>query len=285
MSDAPRVVKVIRKSKDIRKKIEDELDEMPELKRPSRILSENKVAGWSLNFPIQGTCKPSKLCIKTCYYAAGMTAWTNSLRKQMWCYEECVKDPISFAEEVVKEYRKYSLTYLRWNGGGDLFPESVRALNHIGENHPDVVVWIVTRIPEMAVGVRNYPNLHLHFSLDKESLNRAAQVMDLFAQTYSDEDSRSFEDRIFFSYQCDKGEYPDMDYLIRQGVSLFFFDNYEVPALLYAELLSKDGAAYDALCPLNIRKAKGKSIEGTCNECRRCFDGTLSGPVYLKNLF
>ena len=145
---------------------------MPELKRLTDILSANKkYRVGHLIFQIQGTCKLSKLCIKTCYYANGMTAWTNSLRKQMWCYEVCVKDPIWFAEEVVKEHRKRSLTYLRWNGG-DLFPESVEALNHIGENHLDVVTWIVTRIPEMAKLVKAYDNLHLHFSLDKESLKR-----------------------------------------------------------------------------------------------------------------
>tara|TARA_Y100000004_G_scaffold173794_1_gene211976 strand:+ start:292 stop:1122 length:831 start_codon:yes stop_codon:yes gene_type:complete len=266
MADAPRVTKVIKKTKEIRKKIEDDLDEMPDLKRPNDILSANKVAGWSLNFPIQGTCKPSKLCIKTCYYAAGMTAWTNSLRKQMWNYQACVNDPIWFAEEVVKEYRKRSLTYLRWNGGGDLFNGSVDALNHIGENHPDVVIWIVTRIPEMAAKVGNYPNLHLHFSLDKESMVRKLKMNEM---------DFPMKDRIFFSYQCDKDEYPDMDYLIKaHGVSLFFFDNYKVPPLLYHELKSKADVKYDSLCPLNIRKANEESIEGTCGECRRCFDGT-----------
>ncbi len=266
MADQARVTRVIKKTKDIRLKILDQDDEMPDLKRPTDILSANKVSGWSLNFPIQGTCKPSKLCIKTCYYANGMTAWTNSLRKQVWCYESCVKDPIWFAEEVIKEYRKRSLTYLRWNGGGDLFPESVEALNHIGENHPDVVIWIVTRIPEMAKLVKNYPNLHLHFSLDKESLIRREKVIEL---------DIPMKDRIFFSYQCDKGEWPDMQQIMDDhGVSLFFYDNYSPPPLLYSELLNENGERYKALCPLNIRKAHDQSIEGTCGECKRCFDGS-----------
>ena len=56
MADAPRVTKVIKKTKEIRKKIEDDLDEMPDLKRPNDILSANKVAGWSLHFfPTTGT--------------------------------------------------------------------------------------------------------------------------------------------------------------------------------------------------------------------------------------
>jgi len=81
MADKARVVKLIQKTKKL---------EAAENK-PGSILSENKVSGWSLNFPIKGTCKPSKLCVETCYYAAGMTTWTNSLRKQLWNYETCVK--------------------------------------------------------------------------------------------------------------------------------------------------------------------------------------------------
>ena len=183
----------------------------------------------------------------------------------MWNFHACQDDPVWFAEEVIKEYRKYGLEFIRWNGGGDLFPESVVALNHIGENHPDVVVWIVTRIPEMAAQVKNYPNLHLHFSLDKESMERKEQVLAL---------DPPMIDRMFFSYQTDKMEWPDIAGLRELGVSLFFFDNYEVPPLMYSTM-DKDGPDFRALCPLNVRKAENKDITGTCAECRQCFDGTF----------
>lgn len=51
MADQARVTRVIKKTKDIRLKILDQDDEMPDLKRPTDILSANKVSGWSLNFP------------------------------------------------------------------------------------------------------------------------------------------------------------------------------------------------------------------------------------------
>ena len=259
MVDKARVVKLIQKTKKL---------EAAENK-PGSILSENKVSGWSLNFPIKGTCKPSKLCVETCYYAAGMNAWSNSLRKQLWNYDACVNDPIWFAEEVVREYDKKirgKTDFLRWNGGGDLFPEAVEALNHIGENRPDMVIWVVTRKPEMAVLVKDWPNIYLHFSLDKHSLDRRETVLELY-------DDNPMKDRLFFSYQTESGEYPNMEYLMdKHDVKLFFYDNYKIPPLYYPEVAA-NLKPWFALCPLNIRKAREEDIAGTCNECRKCFNG------------
>lgn len=44
--------------------------------------STNKVTGWSLNFPIIGTCTPSVVCSDTCYFAKGPATWPASLAKQ-----------------------------------------------------------------------------------------------------------------------------------------------------------------------------------------------------------
>lgn len=227
-------------------------------KRPGSLLSGNRVTGFSVNFPIQGTCRPSKVCIETCYYATATTAWPNSLRKQKWLYEDCVRDPVGFAESVMKEYRKKDLDFLRWNGGGDLFPESVVALNHIGENHPDAVIWIVTRKPDMAALVEDYPNLHLHFSLDRHSMERRAQALEAMGEGHRP---------IFFSYQCERGEEPDVDDLVSRGVSLFFFDNYRAPDF-YIENHT------DVLCPLNLNRTEKNDITDSCVDCGKCFDGS-----------
>lgn len=245
-----RVTKVIKKA--------GELD--PSEKRPVSLLSGNKVTGYSVNFPIANTCRPSKVCIETCYYAAGATAWNASLRKQLWLMQHCIENPVEFAEEIVSEYRKKKLNYLRWNGGGDLFPASVEALNHIGKNHPDVIIWIVTRIPEMAALVNQHDSLYVHFSLDKHSLERREQVKSLTKRP------------IFFSYQCEKGEKPDVEDLTQnQGVSLFFFDNYYLTDPIYEEKFKQ------FLCPLNLNRTNTGDITGSCGECRRCFNGHWLG--------
>jgi len=241
-----RVSKVIKKTKGMK----------AAEKKPGSLLSGNKVTGYSVNFPIAGTCQPTKLCVETCYYAAGATTWNASLRKQLWLMEQCIENPVNFAEGIVKEYRKKKLDYLRWNGGGDLFPSSVEALNHIGEHYPDVVIWIVTRIPEMAALVGNYESLHLHFSLDAHSLERRDKALALVSRP------------IFFSYQCGKGEQPDIEYLTtNHGVSLFFFDNYYLTSPVYEEKFKQ------FLCPLNLNRTNTGDISGSCGECRRCFNG------------
>lgn len=242
-----RVTKVIKKANELE----------PSEKPPASLLSGNKVTGFSVNFPIANTCQPTKVCIETCYYAAGATSWNASMRKQLWLMRNCVENPILFAEQIVKEYRKKKLDFLRWNGGGDLFPASVEALNHIGEHHPDVVIWIVTRIPNMAAKVGNYESLHLHFSLDRHSLERREAAMKLI------------ERPIFFSYQCEKGEKPDVKHLTQNhGVSLFFFDNYYLTDPIYEEQFKQ------FLCPLNLNRTNVGDITNSCGECRRCFDGS-----------
>jgi len=225
-------------------------------KRPNSLLSGNKVTGHSLNFPIHGTCRPSKVCIETCYYAAGATSWTASLRKQIWLFDYCSTSPIEFAKEIVAEYKKLNLDYLRWNGGGDLFPASAEALNYIGENHPEMTIWIVTRIPEMAALIGDYPNLHLHFSLDAHSLERREKALELVTRP------------IFFSYQCMKEEKPDVEFLTKNhGVSLFFFDNYKITDPIYQEKFS------EFLCTLNLDRTNNGDITGSCSDCRMCFNG------------
>ncbi len=65
----------------------------------------------------------------------------------------------------------------------------------------------------------------------------------------------------FYSYQCDRGEEPDVDAL--KGVSVLFYDSYKPPTS-YPEVDD------EIICALN----KEADIEGVCEWCRRCFDGS-----------
>jgi hypothetical protein len=228
-----------------------EREETPEcLGSYDRVLSYNKVTGHSVNVPIALTCRPTAVCLKTCYFATGAPSWAHSLRHQRKVYETIRADPEAFAERVALEYDRLHLTFLRWNGGGDLFQENVQAINYLARSRPDVVLWVVTRIPEMAALVEHRPNVFVHFSLDKNSLNRRKAFLSQPPKSKN----------IFFSYQCDAGEVPTNKTL--EGVSVLFFDNYEA---------TTDIRAYDAdiVCPLNTLK----NIEGACEGCRRCFNG------------
>ena len=58
------------------------------------ILSFNKVTGHSVNFPIAGTCQPTSVCAKRCYYAKAGSSWPASLKKQLRLYNNVKADPI-----------------------------------------------------------------------------------------------------------------------------------------------------------------------------------------------
>ena len=135
--------------------------------------------------------------------------------------------------------------------GGDLFPESVDAINHLGRLRPDIIIWVVTRIPEMAVQIGNFKNVFIHFSLDKHSLPRKDQFLRL----------KPISGNYFFSYQCEPDEMPDPSQL--GGSAVLFFNNYKPAGSV---------KKYDTeiVCPLN----KTADIKGACFKCRRCFDGT-----------
>ena len=216
-----------------------------------RAISGNKVTGFSVNVPISLTCRPTAVCLNTCYFAIQAPSWSNSLRHQGKVYESIKADPVAFAERIALEYDSKGLSFLRWNGGGDLFPESVDAINHLGRLRPDIVLWVVTRIPELAAQIGSFENIFIHFSLDKHSLSRREKFLSL----------KPVSGNYFFSYQCEPGEIPDPTRLGRSAV--LFFDNYKPTGSL-------NSYEVDIICPLNTKA----DIKATCVECRRCFNGT-----------
>ena len=214
------------------------------------VLSFNKVTGYSVNFPIANTCRPTAVCVKNCYFATGAASWTNSLKHQLKTLNTVRANPYDFAERVALEYDSLGLNFMRWNGGGDLFAENVEAINYLGRKRPDIKIWVVTRLPEWASKIDDLPNVFIHFSLDRNSLDRRRQFLEL----------KPYSSNYFFSYQCDKNEKPDLEEL--GYIAVMFFDNY-VPT-------SKMPKKHDeAICPLN----NVKDIRGVCEKCRRCFNG------------
>lgn len=214
------------------------------------VLSGNKVTGYSVNVPIAETCRPTAMCIKTCYFAVGAPSWSNSLRHQRKVYESIKSNVATFAERVAMEYDQLELSFIRWNGGGDLFEESVATINYLGKMRPDMVIWVVTRLPEFAAKIEHAPNVYVHFSLDKHSLSRAKDFINY----------KPLSENFFFSYQCDIGEVPPPENL--KEVSVMFFDNYKPTGEI---------SAYEPamVCPLNVVD----DISGICEGCRRCFNG------------
>lgn len=224
-------------------------------------ISANAVTGHCVNVPIAETCQPTPLCVRTCYAASNRMAMPASLLRQSRTLRSIEADPVAFAQRVVAEYDRMKLTFLRWNGVGDLTREAVRAINWIGANRPDVVLWVVSRIPDLAAAIEDAPRVYVHLSTDRHSSMRA-DAFDEFVPLSSN---------WFLSYQIAPDEMTPHDVIRRASV---VFNHRYRPV--------QDGMIDAAVsCPLNGRE----SCEGACAECRRCFDGsavahrrTLSGP-------
>lgn len=219
------------------------------------ILSNNKVTGWSVNFPIVQTCKPSKVCSDTCYGLTGPITWSNSLNKQSRNYNWVKSDPEGFSVQLEREVRRKLKRnpkfFVRWNGVGDLFDESVESLKHLNRLIPELPIWCVTRIPEQVPPLRNLQNVWVHFSLDKDTLDRRVDV---------DKVTQGDMNNLFFSYQTDRDEVLDG---VPPDISVLFFDRYRIPE---GSPIPND---HPSLCPLNT----SEDISNVCNSCRRCFNG------------
>ena len=221
------------------------------LKLKEDIISGNRVTGYSLNFPIWKTCQPTKVCIETCYYAKGMTAFSASLRKQIRLYRFVKTHPEHAALMIAKMYRAEMMDYICWNGGGDLFAESVQAINLLAIKLPNMVQWVRTRILNLAALIIESPNVHIHISLDRVSMKKLDQYerMEKASQNY------------FFTYQYDRDEKTNPR-KIDQRISLLYFDGDQQPAWLKQE---DDARA----CPRTFMSDR----DDACRICRKCFNG------------
>jgi hypothetical protein len=204
--------------------------------------STNKVTGHSINYPIHPTCSPTAVCAKTCYFGQGPSTWTASLRKQTRLYNSTVADPAGTAKRIADWARRLKLTFVRWNGGGDLFTESVSCINAAALLMPGIPQWVVTRLPQHAVDIEPQKNVFVHFSIDRSSWKRLSAM-------------REYRGNWFWSYQCDSGEYPP-----KSVAPVVFYDHYKPAA---GTPLNGDD------CPLN----SADTIDGVCETCRRCFNG------------
>lgn len=206
--------------------------------------STNKVTGWSLNFPIIGTCTPSPVCSDTCYFAKGPATWPASLAKQHRLLNSLRADPLYLATKVVRWAKYHRLTFIRWCGGGDLVNETPACIDAVASALPDVPQWVVSRKPEIAATITPRANVYLHLSVDRSSWERLEKFTRLAPHGLN----------WFWSYQCDRGEVP-----LAAIAPVVFRDGYDLDGFPPIE---QD-------CPLNL----SESIVRVCESCRRCFNG------------
>ena len=229
------------------------LDMGQTLTKKQKVLSTNAVTGWAVNFPIYSTCQPSKVCQSSCYAGKNTPiAMKLAVNKQVSLMNSVKENPYLIGDMIIGEVlpliKRGKMKFLRWNGVGDLFKESIQCLAHVAENLPDLPIWVVTRIPNMAAQVPNLPNIFVHFSLDASSLNRYKKVIDL----------EPINSQLFFSYTEDEGEINQPEELEEVPLSVYFTDMYKSNAPKRFNEVS---------CLLNTLD----DIKGGCERCGRCW--------------
>lgn len=226
------------------------------LRSGESICSGNTKTGFSLNFPIMGTCRPTKVCARICYGAVKgrPITWDKSLLKYLRIHRYFkTEDPEKIADRIQKEYVSRKMQFLRWNGVGDLFPEAVDVINIISRKYPDTVLWVVTRKPEMAARIsRTARSVYIMFSLDgsPDSRKRRARMV------------RHRHPRLYYSFLRESAD----DDTLRSRI---VFNSHQM----------KKHLPFDdprTTCSVDAGRIE---LKGACASCRNCFspralDGT-----------
>ena len=144
---------------------------------PLRLLAENLKTGWSVNFPILGTCEPSAVCRRICYAAGGHFRFTNVQRANLARLEFFRTMPTSeVADRIYYEAKAHGLSHLRWCGSGDLFLEAVAVLNDLAGRRRDLVNVVYSRKPECINALAVAPQIVINVSLDRSSLDLVDRI-------------------------------------------------------------------------------------------------------------
>lgn len=228
-------------------------DEIGYLSSKETVCSLNTKTGWSVNLPILGTCRPTKVCADLCYgvLLGKPVAWTPSIKKNLRVLRYFKETPAQIAaDRIHKEYVARKMDFIRWNGVGDLIPETVKVINLLAEQHPDMAMWVVTKKPEFIQHLnRTSPGLYIMFSLDsdprslrsKEIVKEQKHPRTYFSFLRTEADQDTLEARIIFNLQQKKKHLP-----------------FEDPR---------------RCCPVDAGKIETK---GACGKCRKCFsEGVL----------
>jgi hypothetical protein len=220
-----------------------------------KVLSSNIVAGVSLNLPIYKTCKPTKVCAENCYAGRNTPiAMKVAVSKQVRILNSIIANPLEVGGRIVKELRgkiKRGLKFLRWNGVGDLNGPSIECLIYVADQLPEFPIWVVTRLPDMALKVPHRDNVFIQFSLDRDSERRYRKMSG----------SSALSQNLFYSYteSNDEGELPD--WLLSAPISVYYTDLYKSSAPYALQKVS---------CPLN----GSEDVKDACENCGRCWDGS-----------
>lgn len=140
---------------------------------PERLfLSDNSKTGLSINVSIAKSCRPTPACMTYCYGLESRIRMSAALRKQVDNFNRfdylgktsernVYREALGLAYEVQAQQ-----DFLRFFGVGDLQLGSVRFINVMAIEVPELTLWVSTRKFDLAAKLLHLPNLHVMLSLD-----------------------------------------------------------------------------------------------------------------------
>ena len=134
--------------------------------QPQTILSVNRKTGCSLDLPIAGHCRPTKICSHACYAKSGPQAYPNSTRKHSWLSKYLTGKDLS---QLITECQ--GRTSVRLSGSGDLLLAHVPNILKLAKACPQTQFWGMTRKTEIATALMkpHIRNLRVMVTVDASS--------------------------------------------------------------------------------------------------------------------
>ena len=227
---------------------------------PSKLhLTDNSKTGISIDFPIHSTCRPTAVCMgvgedsASCYALRGFLTFPNAVklhaRNQLLVdylnsapYAEVVRVADALWSDLPKR-----ATWLRWNGAGELSPGACRLINCFTRRHEDVVLWVISRRPDMVRRLRDRKTLKLLLSLDHSTPEKIAKRLRAATERFVKGSARLAYTRV------SKEDVPPKD--VHVVFNKHMSGNY-------------NDWPHKKVCPASL--PDGEHV-GACDPCRRCF--------------
>ena len=173
------------------------IQEVDDEELPSKLhLTDNSKTGISIDFAIHKTCTPTAVCMGVgedsagCYALRGFMSFPNAVR--MHARNQRLADYLEKAS--LREVHRvvdalYSdlprgLDWLRWNGAGDLSPGACRMINAFTARYDDILLWVISRKPDMIAKLRDRKTLKLLMSLDHSTPEKTAARLRAFTKKF-----------------------------------------------------------------------------------------------------
>jgi hypothetical protein len=222
-------------------------------------LTKNSKTGCSVDFPVHTTCCPTRVCMGSgdnsarCYALGGFMNFPNAVRQHA-LNQRLVDSLIDASPRTVKAVADRlwaqiprGRNWLRWNGAGDLSPGACKVINALTRDHPDLLIWVISRRPDMIRLLADRAALRLLLSLDHSTPPATAQKLRSFKSKFK-------RAAVRFSYtRVSEEDKPPGDVAV-------VFNKHVGPTF--------NAWAHRKVCPASLPDTEH---EGACDPCRRCF--------------